>query len=428
MDHSGSTRRRTLLVLHATGAVGADWWIPRLVELADVFVIYREDLLDSFDEIDLLEGCDLAVPVIAGEDVARVTAEALGGRRVDGVLTFSEAMLGQAAAVAERLAVPHHPSGAVRQMQRKDLQRQVCEGVGLPGPRSVSLSEPSAVARAEQLLNFPVIVKPAWGFGSSATACASSRDEFAEVVRCQQANYDSDWRLQGPVGHLVAEELIVGESWHDDPRMGQMVSVESLFFHGEAMHLTVTDKFPPAEPFRETGDIMPSWLSEDQRHEIVGFADSCLRALGAYHGACHTELKLTPDGPRLIEANGRLGGYVAGLMSTVFDYDIVTAIGELALGSRPGLPGPPRCYAAGMNLMSPPTDMMVTALGGIPEIEAMEGVRLVVVGGVGSVPAWRLGGGCYGYIELVGDDPVAMLDLRDAVLGALVYETSEVRR
>jgi hypothetical protein len=44
-------------------------------------------------------------------------------------------------------------------------------------------------------------------------------------------------------------------------------------------------------------------------------AEAALRAAGVRHGLCHTELKLTPAGPRVIEVNGRLGGYVDDVVS-----------------------------------------------------------------------------------------------------------------
>ena len=74
--------------------------------------------------------------------------------------------------------------------------------------------------------------------------------------------------------------------------------------------------------------------------------------------------------------------------------------------------------------MAPPTDDIVMKLGGVSEVEGMPGVRLVVVNGLGSVPAWRLGGGCYGYIELVDDTPEVLLDLRGRVLDRLRFQVA----
>lgn len=338
----------TLLLLHALGAVSPSWWAPRLERVADLFVTYREDLLDGEDDIDVIEGCSRSVAVVDGDDFTAMTLRALGGTPVDGVVTFSEAMLAPAAALAATLGKPHHPLPAVTQMQRKDLQRQVCDEAQIPGPRWTSLTSEDAIEKAQRSLRFPVVLKPAWGFGSSATIVVDDPDSLPAAVVEQRSIYQTDWRLAGHATHFVAEEYMVGECWHADSRMGRTVSVESLMFEGEIVHLTVTDKFPPIQPLRETGDVMPSWLSSEQQSEVTAFTTRCLRALGAYHGATHTELRLTAEGPRLIEVNARLGGYVAGLMDTCFDYDIVTAIANVALGRRPLRPGKARCFAAGL--------------------------------------------------------------------------------
>ena len=44
---------------------------------------------------------------------------------------------------------------------------------------------------------------------------------------------------------------------------------------------------------------------------MLDIASMAIKALGVRVGFLHTEIKLTPDGPRIIEVNGRLGGSVA---------------------------------------------------------------------------------------------------------------------
>jgi biotin carboxylase len=422
-----SSSHKKLLVVHAMGAVAADRWLPILSELADVAVIYREDLLDSEDELDVLERCGKATSVLGGDDIVDAALRRLPTTPIHGILTFSEAMLGVTAALAEALQLPHHSTDAVRQMQRKDLQRVACEQRGIPGPRWIPIFGEQDTERAQRQLTFPVILKPAWGYGSSVTFRVEEPGDLPAKVAEATALYASDWRLHGNTRHLLVEEYLHGADWHGDARMGSLVSVESLIIHGEIHHLTVTDKFPPAEPFRETGDIMPSWLPASRRQEITGLAERCLRALGAYHGAAHTEIKMTPDGPRLIEVNGRLGGYMAGLMANVFRYDVVRAIGQNALGETPELPGPARGYVADVNLMSPAVDQVICDVRGIDTVRAMPGVEVAEANRLGSVPAWRLGGGCYGYIELSGATPRELLDLRDRVLETIRFETEPPR-
>ncbi|MFD4814653.1 hypothetical protein ACFWNS_39505, partial [Streptomyces sp. NPDC058418] len=55
-------------------------------------------------------------------------------------------------------------------------------------------------------------------------------------------------------------------------------------------------------------------------------------------GYAHTELKLTPGGPRLIELNGRLSGHVNMMAREACGLDLVRVAGLMALGEQPYLP------------------------------------------------------------------------------------------
>ena len=44
-------------------------------------------------------------------------------------------------------------------------------------------------------------------------------------------------------------------------------------------------------------------------------ASEAITALGIRTGCLHTEIKVTDDGPRVIEVNGRIGGFVAPVLA-----------------------------------------------------------------------------------------------------------------
>lgn len=64
------------------------------------------------------------------------------------------------------------------------------------------------------------------------------------------------------------------------------------------------------------------------------------------HGVTHTELKLSADGPVVIEVNGRLGGAINELYTLTGRYQPVRAALETAGGQPPRDPAPPHSYAA----------------------------------------------------------------------------------
>ncbi|MET0416200.1 MAG: phosphoribosylglycinamide synthetase, partial [Actinoplanes sp.] len=100
-------------------------------------------------------------------------------------------------------------------------------------------------------------------------------------------------------------------------------------------------------------------LYDERLLEVVQSAHT---ALGFEHGVTHTEVRLTAQGPRIVEVNGRLGGdmitYV-GLLAT--GIDLAVAAGRLAVDEAPDLTPSRRCTAA-VRFYYPPHDMVLDEL------------------------------------------------------------------
>jgi hypothetical protein len=106
---------------------------------------------------------------------------------------------------------------------------------------------------------------------------------------------------------FVLEEYLVGETRGE---FGDYVSVETVVARGRSHHVAITGKFPLLPPFRERGHIWPAPITDDERARVLDLVERAGSALGIRTGILHTEIKLTPDGPRIIEVNGRLGGFI----------------------------------------------------------------------------------------------------------------------
>ncbi|MFC4894070.1 ATP-grasp domain-containing protein [Streptosporangium amethystogenes subsp. fukuiense] len=118
---------------------------------------------------------------------------------------------------------------------------------------------------------------------------------------------------------------------------GPEISVESITFEGETSIIGITDKSLAGEPwFVESGHMFPAALDPGTARSAREAALSALAAVGLDHGVAHTELKLTPDGPRVVEINPRpAGNQITELVRRVTGVDIPMAYAQLALGERP---------------------------------------------------------------------------------------------
>ncbi len=165
----------------------------------------------------------------------------------------------------------------------------------------------------------PVVVKPVRGQSSIDTHFVASAADFPEEL------------TPTPERSFVVEEFLRGR---DEGDFGDYVSVESLVVDGTAHTLGVTGKFPLMPPFREHGGFVPSHLPPAEHERVARLANDAALALGIRRGLVHTEIKLTPEGPRIIEVNGRLGGFLADMYRRALGVDLH----ELGLRAACGLP------------------------------------------------------------------------------------------
>ena len=90
---------------------------------------------------------------------------------------------------------------------------------------------------------------------------------------------------------------------------GPEVSVESYSINGIPHIISITDKIVTEHPFFvELGHTEPSRLSTSIQDDIRNVAESAIKAIGIMNGPTHTEIKITPDGAKLVEIAARLGG------------------------------------------------------------------------------------------------------------------------
>jgi hypothetical protein len=243
-------------------------------------------------------------------------------RGVAGITTFSEAGLIPAARLATALGLRGHAAATAHRLTDKRAQRAALRAAGVDATASVLLDDPADWADAVRTVGLPAVVKPVHGVSSRNTVLvedlATGRAELARVLAAE-----------GPV---VVEEYLRGAPVPEP--FGDYVSVESVVQDGDRCHLSVTGKLRLAPPFRECGQFWPARLDAATEQAVLTLTDRAVAALGVTTGVLHTELKLTPDGPRIIEVNGRIGGYIADLAARAGGVDLVEVATRIARGDR----------------------------------------------------------------------------------------------
>ncbi|MGW4383543.1 ATP-grasp domain-containing protein [Kitasatospora sp. NPDC004531] len=330
------------------------------------------------------------------------SARRLAELRPDGITTFSEYAIHATSELAARLGLPFHDGPTAGRLTDKYLQRRALAAADVDGVRCVAVRQRAEIDRALAEVGAPAVVKPRRGAGSRATHRVDTPAELAELLGALTADGDEEY---------VVEELLVGDPAAAGPEWGDYVSVESLVRDGEVRHVCVTGKFPLAEPFREVGQFLPGVLPAELAERCTGLTERALHALGVTVGVTHTELKLTDRGPRVIEVNGRIGGYVNDVLNRSAGYSLLAAALRTALGLPLPDAGPAfRQIAFRRYLVAPADAREVVALDGAEAIGAVPGVQYVEWRAApGSTLDWRDGTqGCLGVVYGIARDHDAL--------------------
>jgi biotin carboxylase len=383
--------RRTLAFLYEPGSFATLALFAAADGLCDLLFVADGTRPEVAELVPLLRRLGTFVDT-AGLDVAH-TAQAIAAHGPSGILGLADDALCATADLAEALALPFHDPATAWRLTDKSAQRAALAAAGLPAPRSWVVACGAAVPEVDGAVaavaaeaTFPVVVKPRRGEGSRDTVPAGDPAELAAAVA---AILDVKRR------DLVVEEYIPdAEAPLGGEGFAGYVSVESLVSDGRVSHLAVNGRTPPAHPFRETGFFIPAALAPGLVAEVLDVATEAARAVGVRLGCLHTEIKLTPTGPVVIEVNGRIGGGVPELLEAAAGARLLTLAMRLALGEDVVLDGPlPTERVAYLMYVQAPTELSeITSVDGLDRVRALDGVREVVLRrGAGERIDWREG-------------------------------------
>jgi biotin carboxylase len=230
-----------------------------------------------------------------------------------------------AAQVAEALGLPHPVSPEAAALTvAKIAQRRRYDEAGVPQPRwtVVGAGEPSNTL-LQGGLGLPLVVKPPDRQGQLAVSVVSTEVELGPAVEAAVA--------ASREGEALVEELVDGPE----------VTVNAVSAGGEFHPLTVTDRLT-AEPPAFGVALAHVWPSEQAVEEAVEVARAAADALGVREGPTYTQIRMGPDGPRVMELAARLGGgHDAELCETALGIDL-NALALAAAFGRPARVPPAR--------------------------------------------------------------------------------------
>jgi biotin carboxylase len=370
-----------IVVCYDRGAAAATEIIDSLRALGRIlFVVAESDHTRALAPLlrDLVE-------MVPASDPEHSAGEILRHFTPDAVVTYSERMLRFTSRLATRLGVASHSAATVELLTDKVAQRRRLTESTVDGVRFGVLDDPTRWPEAAAEVGFPAVVKPITGEGSRDVHLLRDMAEAAATL---------PGLLRDRPAKFLLEEFLAGTGALTP--FGDYVSVESVVSNGTVRHLAVTGKFPLAPPFRECGQFWPSTLDSDGLGRVGTLAERAIRALGVEVGLTHTEIKLTAGGPRIIEVNGRLGGWMNDLALRSGSGDLIRLAALAATGDLGPEPATPTKTYFQYSNPSPLAHSRLARVEGSPSARSVPGI----VGYRNLVRAGTTVGGGVGTAEL----------------------------
>jgi biotin carboxylase len=279
----------------------------------------------------------------------------VGALEIDGLIApGTDWPVGVAARIAERNGLPHPISPATAVLATNKLrQRERLAEAGVPQPRWWVVGgedEPPEVGGR-------VVVKAPDRQGQKGLTLVEDAAQLREAIAVARAAARN--------GLALVEELVDGPE----------VTVVGFSARGVFTPLLVTDRVvagPPAFGVA-LAHVWPSRVSDTET--VSDTTTTAVRALGIENGPSYTQLRIGPDGPRVVEVAARLGGgHDAELVEAVTGVDLNALAIDAALGNEVApVHGEPLVGGAVTKFLVAPPGMLEQV--DVPELP--EGVRRV---------------------------------------------------
>ncbi len=258
-----------------------------------------------------------------------------------GITSSSEYYYATAATLAQQLGLPSPKPRAIQNCRDKWNQRLRLQTAGIGVPAFHLANSVKEAVSAAQSLGFPVVVKPVNSTGSIGVKLCKDANEVTAHAEALLRKRKNDRGLPIPPRILI-ESLAVGPEY----------SVEVF---GKTV-IGITEKhLGPLPHFVEVGHDYPAQLSAVDKEKINQVVLKALNTMDLGWGAAHVELRLTPDGPKIIEINPRLAGdYIPELVRRASGIDLISETISLTVtGHEPQLKKTDNQYASIRFILAP---------------------------------------------------------------------------
>ncbi len=307
-------------------------------------------------------GVDFNDPTMATRTITAFAAD----HPLDAIIALDDSGSLLAARASAALGLPHNSPEAAEAARDKYVMRELLARGGVPIPdfRLCSTAEDLDALAAQ--IQYPCVVKPLRLNGSRGVIRADDPEQFVAAAARLIA-------LLGSLDPAPGRNVFLVERFIP----GFEVALEGVLDNGQLQVLALFDKPDPLDGpfFEETIYVTPSRLPGEVQAAIFECASAAAAALGLRTGPMHAELRVSDQGPWLVEVAGRS---IGGLCSKTLRFGTDASLEELILRQACGMSvrSFSREQAAGGVMMIPiPEAGILRHIAGLEQASAVPGVE-----------------------------------------------------
>ncbi|XP_060575027.1 carnosine synthase 1-like [Ruditapes philippinarum] len=228
------------------------------------------------------------------------------------------------------------------------LAALICEQLELRGPSFKSAIIANSKSQTQNLLKmsnieilgcknyfqFPAILKLDNCSGGIGACMVESKSELKNKFQQITSSLctDSDFPR---IGLSRGNSMTTFEFYN-----GTEHNVDVMLYDKTLVWAFITDSGIVRQPyFIGTAKRMPSFLPDDSRNQLIDAAYKCCIGIGLTDGTFNVEFIMTANGPKLVEINPRMCGYVfRDWIMKLYGIDIMLYTMMISCGIKPELP------------------------------------------------------------------------------------------
>ncbi|MDU5459984.1 MULTISPECIES: ATP-grasp domain-containing protein [Anaerococcus] len=265
--------------------------------------------------------------VISTIDIESVMSAAKK-HNIDAIMTLASDMpIMTVAKVSKKLGLVGVDLDTAIKATNKSKMRESLKSFGVPVPLFYKVDSLDKCIKAVNKIKdkgYKCILKPADNSGSRGIVLLPDFNEKTINIAYNYSKNNSRNKI------VMVEEFMEGPE----------VSVETISVDGKCNIIQITDKITTGAPyFVEMGHSQPSQLPDSMKDKIKEITIAANKAIGIISGPSHTEIKITQNGPKIVEIGARLGGdnITTHLTPLSTGVDMVESCIKIALGEKPDI-------------------------------------------------------------------------------------------